>query len=326
MHITLGALGLMAGVGLAALPSQQALAQQALAQKAPAQPDASAGAVVIVVKATNACFSDMIRVAGYLVPRRMAVVNVDADGYRITEINASEGDTVTSGQALARLTRQAQQDGSSAPAGAGAASGQARPLPASITLRAPAAGLVTKSSARLRDMASPQAEPLYHILVDNELELEVQIPSVHVLKLKSGETARVSIAGEPERAGRVRHVAPDVDQKTQFGKARVAIGSDPSFRLGMFARATIDASRSCGVAIPRSAVEYRTEGTSVHVVRGRTVQMRRVTVGLLSDDSVEIREGLSEGDTVVANAGTSLHDGDRIRPMFAGEFDQPRVR
>ena len=33
-----------------------------------------------------------------------------------------------------------------------------------------------------------------------------------------------------------------------------------------------------------------------------------------------------EGDTVVANAGTSLHDGDQVRPVFAGEFDQMRVR
>ena len=54
--------------------------------KQAAPPDATAGAVVIVVKATNACFSDMVRVAGYLVPRRMAIVNVDADGYRVTEV------------------------------------------------------------------------------------------------------------------------------------------------------------------------------------------------------------------------------------------------
>jgi RND family efflux transporter MFP subunit len=193
-------------------------------------------------------------------------------------------------------------------------------------LRAPAAGLVTKSTARVREMASPQADPLFYILVDNELELEVDIPSVHVGKLKAGETAQVSIAGGREFPGRVRHMAPDVDQKTQFGKARLTVGSDPSLRLGMFGRATIDASRSCGVAVPRSAVEHRTEGTSVHVVRERTVELRQVKVGLLSDDSVEIREGLREGDTVVANAGTSLHNGDKVRPIFAGEFDQPRVR
>ena len=316
MKIVVVAIGLMAGAGFAAPPLQQALAQQTSKQ-----PDASAGAVVIVVKATTACFSDMVRVAGYLVPRRMAVVNVESEGYKVTEVMDGEGDQVTSGQVLARLTRQTSEGGPSA-----GGQGQGRPGPSSLTLRAPAAGLVTKSTARVREMASPQAEPLFLILVDNEIELEAQIPSIHVSKLRSGEIARISIAGGTERAGRVRLVAPDIDQKTQLGKVRVAVGTDPSLRIGMFARATIDARRSCGVAIPRNAVENRVEGTSVRVVRDRTVEMRRVVVGLLSDDSIEIRQGLNEGDIVVANAGTSLHDGDKIKPMFAGEFDQPRVR
>jgi hypothetical protein len=46
----------------------------------------------------------------------------------------------------------------------------------------------------------------------------------------------------------------------------------------------------------------------------------------LSDDSAEIREGLNDGEVVVANAGSSLHDGDKINPKFSGEFDQPRAR
>jgi multidrug efflux pump subunit AcrA (membrane-fusion protein) len=307
MKIVAVATGLMVGAVFAAPRSHHVLAQ----------PDAPAGAVVVVVKATTACFSDMVRVAGYLVPRRMAVVNVESDGYKVTEVLVAEGAQVTSGQVLARLTRQASEASSA---------GASRPAASSITLRAPAAGLVTRSAARVREMASPQAEPLFQILVDNEIELEAEIPSIHVTKLKSGEIARVSISGGIERVARVRLVAPDIDQKTQLGKVRLAVGSDASLRIGTFARATIDARRSCGVAIPRNAVDHRAEGTSVRVVRDRTVEMRRVVVGLLSDDSIEIRQGLNEGDIVVANSGTSLHEGDKIRPMFAGEFDQPRGR
>jgi RND family efflux transporter MFP subunit len=290
---------------------------------AQAEPSTKAG--VLVVKATTACFSDMVRVAGYLVPRRVAVVNVEADGYRITEVGPAEGEQVASGQVLARLTRQASE-GANAPAGGAAAAGAARPTLASLTLRAPAAGLVMKSTARIREMASPQGEPLFQIVVDNEIELEAQIPSIHIAKLKTGEIARVTVAGGAERVGKVRLVAPDIDQKSQLGKVRLAVGNDASLRVGMFASATIDAKRSCGVAIPRGAVESRVEGTSVRVVRGNIVEMRRVTVGLLSDDSAEIREGLSDGEVVVANAGSSLHDGDKINPKFSGEFDQPRAR
>ena len=72
----------------------------------------------MVVKATTACFSDMVRVAGYLVPRRMAVVNVETDGYKITEVLAGRRRPGHLGQVLARLTRQACE-GASAPVGAG---------------------------------------------------------------------------------------------------------------------------------------------------------------------------------------------------------------
>jgi hypothetical protein len=35
---------------------------------------------------------------------------------------------------------------------------------------------------------------------------------------------------------------------------------------------------------------------------------------------------LTEGEIVVADAGTSLHDGDQIKTMFADELDRSRVR
>jgi len=317
MNVAGIAIGLMVGAGLVLPQWHQALVQEALAQ---AEPSTKAG--VLVVKATTACFSDMVRVAGYLVPRRVAVVNVETDGYRIIEVGPAEGEQVASGQVLARLMRQVSE-GANAHAGGASA---ARPTPASLTLRAPAAGLLMKSTARIREMASPQGEPLFQIVVDNEIELEAQIPSIHIAKLKTSEIARVTVAGGAERVGKVRLVAPDIDQKSQLGKVRLAVGNDASLRVGMFASATIDAKRSCGVAIPRGAVESRVDGTSVRVVRGNIVEMRRVTVGLLSDDSAEIREGLNDGEVVVANAGSSLHDGDKINPKFPGEFDQPRAR
>jgi hypothetical protein len=97
-------------------------------------------------------------------------------------------------------------------------------------------------------------------------------------------------------------------------------------RAGMFARATIDASRSCGISVPRAAIIYQTQGTSVQVVNNNTIETRRVQLGLVSDNNVEIRDGISDGDTIVASAGTSLHDGDLVKTTFAEEVDQTQVR
>jgi len=279
-----------------------------------------AGAVVLVARATKACFSASVQVTGFLVARREALVTLDMDGYRVTEILSKEGDQVTSGQNLVKLTRQEGGAPPAAPPGAAAAgAAQAAAPPSTMNLKAPAAGTITRATAVLGATANPRADPLFRIAVDGEIELEAEIPSIHVPKLAPGQTARIEIEDGRELTGSVRLVPAEINPMSQLGRVRIAVERDPSLRLGSFARATIDASRSCGISVPKAAVLYKTEGTSVQVVRDRTIETRRVRVGFHSDQSVEIREGVREGDTVVANAGTSLRDGDQVQPKFSDE-------
>ncbi|MFL6833986.1 MAG: efflux transporter periplasmic adaptor subunit, partial [Xanthobacteraceae bacterium] len=125
-------------------------------------------ALVIVTKSTNACFSDMVRVTGFIVPRREAQVGVDQEGSKVTDLFVREGDTVTENQELARLTPPPQQQ----------QQGGARP----ISLRAPAAGLVTEVRTAAGAPASPQAGPMFRISINNEIELDAEVPSIHLLK------------------------------------------------------------------------------------------------------------------------------------------------
>jgi multidrug efflux pump subunit AcrA (membrane-fusion protein) len=280
-----------------------------------AQPNSSGGAVVKVVRATKECFSDTIYVTGILVPRQEAVVILD-EGSRVTEVLAAEGDQVKVGQVLARGTRQFPEG----PSAAGTPA-SAKPTSNTITLKAPAAGLVTQSTASAGAVQSPRGEPLFRIMIDTEIELEADVPSIHVPKLKSQETARIKLEDGTELIGQVRLVPAQIDRTTQLGRARLSVAQAPSLRIGMFTQATIDASQSCGVAVPRDAILHQTEGTSVQVVRNRVVETRRVRVGLSSDTSFEISEGLKEGDIVVASAGTSLHDGDQVQTIFVDETD-----
>src|ERR1700675_869601 len=65
-------------------------------------------ALVIVTKSTNACFSDMVRVTGFVVPRREAVVGVDQEGSKVADLLVREGEMVADNQELARLTPPSQ--------------------------------------------------------------------------------------------------------------------------------------------------------------------------------------------------------------------------
>jgi multidrug efflux pump subunit AcrA (membrane-fusion protein) len=259
---------------------------------------------VTVVRVRNACFSAAIRVTGFLVARQEAIVPLDAPGAKVTEVLAAEGDRVTAGQALARLTRPILE---------GPEAGKT----VTVTLKAPAAGLVTRSTAVVGITTNPlQPEPLFRIAIDGEIELEAEVPSIHVPLLAPGQNARAEIENN-QLGGRVRLAPAAIDERTQLGRARLSLERDSSLKLGMFARATIDANRSCGLSIPRSALFYRTDGPSVQIVRDDTIETRLVQTGFHSDTDTEIREGLREGDLVVANAGSSLRDGDKVKPVFA---------
>jgi multidrug efflux pump subunit AcrA (membrane-fusion protein) len=275
----------------------------------PVEKETTNEALVVVTKSTNACFSDLVRVTGHVVPRREAVVGADQEGSKVTDLLVREGDTVTDNQELARLSAPPQQPG--APAG--------RSGP--VSLRAPAPGLVTEVRTAVGAPASPQAGPMFRISINNEVELDAEVPAVHVLKLNPGATVRISRDDAPDMVGRVRLVSPQIDRATQLGHVRISMTSNPSLKVGVFARASIDAKRSCGVAVPRTAIDHLT----VQVVKGNTVETRRVRVGLVSDTHTEILDGLEVGETVVADAGSSLHDGDQIKTMFADELDR-RVR
>jgi len=267
----------------------------------------SGSAVVLVTKSTNACFSDMVRVTGFVVPRREAVVGVEQEGTKVADLLVREGEMVTDNQELARLTPPPGPSGT---------------RPASISLRAPAAGLVTQVNTIVGAPASPQGGPMFRISVNNEIELDAEVPSIHMPKLSPGATVRIGRDNAADLVGRVRLVSPQIDRTTQLGHIRISLANTPTLKIGTFARANVDAKRSCGVSVPRTAIDHLT----VQVVKGNIVETRRVRVGLVSDTSTEILEGLEVGELVVADAGSSLHDGDRIKPVFAEDLDRTRVR
>jgi HlyD family secretion protein len=271
------------------------------ASVAGAQSRGYAGAAVSVVRAKRSCFSETITATGVLVPREDVLVRPDREGFVISSVLVEPGDSVTAGQALARLTPSDPQQGS-----------------ATVTVTAPAAGIVMKSAAVIGTVASARADPMFHIIARGEFELSAQVPTRQLARMSVGQAAKVHVIGLDELPGRVRTVSSSVDGMTQLGQVRIFIGNNQRLRAGVFGRASIVAGQSCGVAIPLSALLYSPDGAVVAVVRGDRIETRQVTVGLMSQGEVEVREGLAEGDLVAARAGAFLREGDRVRPVVSG--------
>jgi len=270
------------------------------AEKLPPNP---VGAAVSVMKAKRACFKDAVEVTGILVPREEVLVRPDREGLQISKVFVEAGQTVNSGQLLARLAPPEGQPGGGA----------------TVDIQSQVAGLVIRRFAVVGAMASPRAEPLFLIVTQGELELAAEVPAKSFASISVGQTAAVKVVGASERTGRIRFTSPSVDPVSQVGQVRISLTDYVQLRPGTFARAIIDVRERCGVGIPFSAVLYGPDGALVQIVRDGRVETHRIALGLQSEGTIEIREGVSEGEMIVSRAGSFVREGDRVRPMIVDE-------
>ena len=260
--------------------------------------DGPKGAAVTVLKAAKSCFSNIVEVSGTLIPKEETSVRPERPGLKVAEILADAGDTVTAGQTLARLTLP--EGGTQ-----------------QVQVQAPVAGLISASSAVVGAQASGKGEALFSIIARSEFDLVGLVPVRDISKLAVNQTARIKIIGAGEVDGKVRRVATTIEPNSQLGQVFVAVTTNRRLLVNSSARALIKTGQSCGVSVPLTAILYGSAGTVVQVVRRQRVETRRVEVGLMSGGQVEVREGLQEGDIVVARAGALLREGDPVRPVTA---------
>ncbi|SEG34816.1 efflux RND transporter periplasmic adaptor subunit [Bosea lathyri] len=184
-------------------------------------------------------------------------------------------------------------------------------------IKAPKGGIVSRRNAKLGATAAmASTEPLFRIIEDGAIELEAQVAEVELPGLKIGQNVAVTPAGSPVAlAGTIRLIAPEVDKLSRLGRVRVALIGNPPVAIGSFARGVIETGRKTVVTLPLSAITYARSGATVQSVTEGKITTKKVKLGLAGGGRAEIASGITEGETVVARAGTFVRDGDVITPI-----------
>jgi len=263
-----------------------------------ADEDTPKGAAVTVLKAAKTCFGNLVEVSGFILAREETAVRPERPGLKVAEVLAEAGDTVTAGQNLARLNL---------------------PEGGFQMIQAPVAGTISASTATIGAMAAARGEALFSIIARSEYDLVGLVPSADIARLAVNQPASIRIVGLGYVQGKIRRVAPTIEPNSQLGQVFIGITASHRLPINSSGRAEIKTGQSCGVAVPLAAILYTPAGTVVQVIRRNRVETKRVEVGLTDGGQVEIRDGLNEGDVVVARAGSLLREGDPVRPVMAAE-------
>jgi len=267
-----------------------ALSSPALA----ANEEAPKGEMVTVIKAAKSCFANIVEVSGFILAQDERQVRPERMGLKVADVLAEAGDTVTAGQTLARLNL---------------------PEGGSIVVQAPVSGIISASNATIGALASAKGEALFSIITEGKYDLVGLVPVSDIGKLAVNQPAAVHVIGSGEVDGKVRRVGPTVQPEVQQGQVFIGINTNKRLLVNAAGRALIKTGQSCNIAVPLTAVQYGSAGTVVQVVKRDRIETRRVEVGLMSGGQIEIRDGLTEGDDVVARAGALLREGDQVRPV-----------
>jgi HlyD family secretion protein len=188
---------------------------------------------------------------------------------------------------------------------------------ADANLVAPFDGVITAKLLAPGAMAST-GSPVA-TLFSSDLSIPISIEEARLSRLKPDLTTSISVSSYPGESfpGKVTSISPSADSKSHTFVMRV-VPTDTANKLkaGMFADVVvITEARSNALMVPRDAVVQRSGKDVVFVVADGKAQMRPVLQGIPSGGTVEIMNGLKQGEQVVVVGLSGLNDGDAVRVM-----------
>jgi len=176
-----------------------------------------------------------------------------------------------------------------------------------LTVVAPASGVVMKRMPGLQGMAVGAGMEIFHIADLSSLWLSVEVFEHHLAWVQEGTPAEVDLSYFPGEtfSGSVRFLEPAFSEKTRTMRAKIEV-PNPKGRLrqGMFATVLFEPiAVKQAIAVPQQAV-LRTGQRSVVVVDlgGGRFAPRNVEVGFEAEGFSQILSGIEEGDMLVTSA------------------------
>ncbi len=276
---------------------------------------------------------------GQRVSKGQLLIRIDDTGVRDSYLSARSGVTAARSAAdlaereLDRMTKLAEagavaeREAERARSANAAAQSQLSDATARLTLAqqqlenarvtAPFSGVVSERQANVGDVVAPGAS-LVTIVDPSSMRLEASVPAEQLTSVRIGAPVSFTVSGYGDRTflGKVTRVNPTADPATRQVRILVSIPNAGNTLVGgLFAEGRVSTEAREAPVIPQSALDQR--GSSPAVVRIRNGVAERVPVQLgISDrikETVEVREGLAAGDTILLGAARGITEGSRIR-------------
>jgi HlyD family secretion protein len=196
----------------------------------------------------------------------------------------------------------------------------ARQRLANMTIRAPFAGRVSNITLSPGDYAvsgdfAGRGGAVALVYDDRALEVEVGVGERDVALIKAGQPALIGVEGVAAPIPAVvRVVSPSADPNSRATLVRLRFQPGADLVPGASTRGEITVERRAGVLlVPKNAIYGEDEPTLRVVGADDTVQIKKVALGIVTRDRVEIRNGVQAGERVIVLGPEAIAAGAKVR-------------
>lgn len=164
--------------------------------------------------------------------------------------------------------------------------------------------------------AVSQGMEMFTLESTKNVSVEIQVSKYDFAMLKEGQKATISLGDNTYQGTltKINKVAIPNEKGTPMIGATVKIDNpDENIFIGVEAKVTVQAASADNVlVVPVEAVNIGNDGSFCYVLRDGVIAKQTIETGISSDEYMEVKSGLKEGDQVIPDLGT-LQEGDQAQ-------------
>ena len=199
-------------------------------------------------------------------------------------------------------------------------------------ISAPYDGIVTQRNLNLGALvdAGSGGSNLFVIADTSTLRVYVDVPETYAASVHVGMPADVSLNtyGAKPITGTVARTADALDPNTRTLRTEIDVSNTEQRLLpGVYANVKLQvATATRNYIVPANVLLFRSEGLRIALVDGQQrVHLQPVTLGRDFGSTVEITEGLNDGDRIVLSPPDSLSEGQQVKIAEPNKVQQQRM-
>lgn len=191
---------------------------------------------------------------------------------------------------------------------------------------APDDGIISARMATLGSVAQPGQE-LFRLIREGRLEWRGEVAAAELASVKAGQRVMLALPGGGRATGRVRQIAPTIDERTRNGLVYADITERGTARAGMYVKGEFELGSAGALTVPQQSVVVRDGFSFVFIVAAdKRVSRLKVVTGRRHGERVEILQGLKPGQSVVSAGAGFLNDGDLVALSAAAPGPGPAAK